>query len=82
MSVNVSEFEKIREQISKEENGPDWQLAKTFEHTLVYRKSDNETILKVSWLLLNTVDTINDNLLSYMQYVCNLVGIPYEDCEL
>ena len=47
-SVDVAEFEKVREQIIKDENGPDWQLAKSFEHTSAYRKANNASIFKVS----------------------------------
>lgn len=52
ITVDVSEFEKVREHIIKEENGPDWKLAKSFEHTTVYRKTDNDAIFKVRFILL------------------------------
>lgn len=46
-SVDVGEFEKVREQITQEENGPDWKLAKSFEHTTAYRKTNNDSVFKV-----------------------------------
>ena len=46
ITVDVSEFEKVCEHIIKEENGPDWKLAKSFEHTTVYQKTDNDAIFK------------------------------------
>ena len=46
-SVDVNDFEKVREQIIKEENGPDWKLAKSFEHTTAYRKTNNDSVFKV-----------------------------------
>ena len=52
ITVDVSEFEKVREHIIKEENGPDWKLAKSFEQTTVYRKTDNDAIFKVRFILL------------------------------
>jgi len=46
--VDIKEFEKIREQVTKDETGADWKLAKSFEHTTVYRRTDNDSIFKVS----------------------------------
>ncbi|XP_065901661.1 steroidogenic acute regulatory protein, mitochondrial-like [Dysidea avara] len=40
--VDVNEFEKIREQVIKDEIGADWKLAKSFEHTTVYRRTDTD----------------------------------------
>ena len=51
-SVDVGEFEKVRQQVLKDENGEEWKLAKTFEHTNVYRKTNNDSIFKVSRLRL------------------------------
>lgn len=48
-TVDLSEFEKVREQIIQEENGPHWKLAKSFEHTSAYRKTNNDSIFKVSY---------------------------------
>ena len=47
-SVDVKEFERVRDQVIKDETGADWKLAKSFEHTSVYRRTDNESIFKVS----------------------------------
>jgi len=46
--VDVKEFEKMLEQVTKDETGADWNLAKSFEHTTVYRRTDNDSIFKVS----------------------------------
>ena len=49
--VDIKEFEKIREEVAKDETGADWKLAKSFEHTTVYRRTDNDSIFKVSTLI-------------------------------
>jgi len=48
-SVDVSKFEMVCKWIvdHKEEDSADWKLAKKFEHTTVYRKTDNDSIFKV-----------------------------------
>ena len=51
-SVDVGEFEKVREQIINDENGQDWKLSKTFEHTTAYRKTSNDSVFKVSRCVL------------------------------
>ena len=48
-SIDPSEFEKKRDEILKMENGADWKLAKRFEHTEMYRRSDNDVVYKVSY---------------------------------
>lgn len=45
--VDVSKFEEVRDEIIKEENSSDWKLAKNFEHTTAYRKTDNDSVFKV-----------------------------------
>ena len=50
-AVDVGEFEKVREQIVKDEEGEDWKLAKTFEHTSAYRRISNDAVFKVRVLL-------------------------------
>lgn len=47
-TIDVSEFEKKRDQILQDENGAQWNLAKSFEHTTVYRRADNDSIFKVT----------------------------------
>ena len=47
-SVDIGEFEKVREQIINDENGQNWRLAKSFEHTTVYRKTNDDSVFKVS----------------------------------
>lgn len=49
-TVDVSEFEKVHERIVEEENSADWKLAKSFEHTAAYRRIDNDSIFKVSYV--------------------------------
>ena len=78
--VDVSEFEKVREQIIQEENGPDWKLAKSFEHTNAYRKTNNDSIFKVR--ACNTfVQVLTLNVL-HLKFVSNIIGVPLEDCKL
>ena len=45
-SIDVSEFEKKRDEILQMENGADWKLAKTFEYSVLYRRSDNDSVYK------------------------------------
>ena len=54
--MDVSEFEKRRDQVHKDENGAQWNLAKSFEHTTVYRRADNDSVFKVN--LSSDVHTI------------------------
>ena len=51
-----TEFEKIREQVIKDECCPDWKLAKTFEHTTIYKgtiEQSHHVVYKVSQCLLH-----------------------------
>ena len=47
-SIDPSEFEKKRDEILKMEKEADWKLAKRFEHTEMYRRSDSDYVYKVS----------------------------------
>ena len=76
-TVDVSEFEKSREQVLKDETGAEWKLAKSFEHTNMYRRVDNESVFKVSCSLLVIVEVM----ISFVQCVRNMVGVPKEDCK-
>ena len=63
--VDVNEFEKIREQVIKDEIGADWKLAKSFEHTTVYRRTDTDnrdSIFKVSSYQSLPCNTLHDKL--------------------
>ena len=53
-SYDASEFEKKRDEILKMEKEAEWKLAKQFEHTEMYRRSDNDSIFKV---ILNEANT-------------------------
>ena len=79
-TIDVSEFEKRRDQVHKDENGAQWNLAKSFEHTTVYRRADNDSVFKVN--LSSDVRTKNLYCTFFVQFVRNMVGIPKEDCEL
>ena len=57
-TVDVSEFEKSREQVLKDETGAEWKLAKSFEHTNMYRRVDNESVFKVSCSLMVIVEVM------------------------
>ena len=48
-TVDVSEFEKSRDQVLKDETEAEWKLAKSFEHTNMYRRGDNESVFKVNY---------------------------------
>ena len=45
-SVSLSELEKKRDEILQMENGAEWKIAKRFEHTVFYRRSDNDSVYK------------------------------------
>ena len=79
-TIDVSEFEKRRDQVHKDENGAQWNLAKSFEHTTVYRRADNDSVFKVN--LSSDVRTKILYCTFFVQFVRNMVGIPKEDCEL
>ena len=56
-----TEFEKLREQVIRDECCPDWKVAKTFEHTTIYKGTidhSHHVVYKVSHLL-EIVSTIN-----------------------
>ena len=57
-SIDPSEFEKSREEILKMEKEAEWKLAKQFEHTEMYRRSDNESVYKVS----------------HIRFLCNVIN--------
>ena len=78
-TIDVSEFEKRRDQVHQDENGAQWNLAKSFEHTTVYRRADNDSVFKV-----NLSSDVRTKLICtfFVQFVRNMVGIPKEDCEL
>ena len=46
MSVDVSEFEKKRDEILQMENEAEWKLSKSFEHSVLYRRIDNDSVYK------------------------------------
>ena len=58
-----TEFEKLREQVIRDECCPDWKVAKTFEHTTIYKGTidhSHHVVYKVSHdHLLEIVSTIN-----------------------
>ena len=78
-TIDVSEFEKRRDQVHQDENGAQWNLAKSFEHTTVYRRADNDSVFKVN--LSSDVRTKILYCTFFVQFVRNMVGIPKEDCE-
>ena len=47
-----TEFEKLREQVIRDECCPDWKVAKTFEHTIIYKGTidhSHHVVYKVSY---------------------------------
>ena len=47
-TIDVSEFEKRRDELLKDEDGREWKVAKEFEYTTVYRRVDNDSVFKVN----------------------------------
>lgn len=78
-SVDASKFDELRKKIIADENGATWNLAKTYEGCVTYRKSDDENMFKVSCHCAYIINV--QMLLSFVQFVINMTGIPVDDCK-
>ena len=58
-SFDASKFEKKRDEILTMEKDTEWKLAKQFEHTEMYRRSDNDSVFKVIYNVTNTHHIVN-----------------------
>ena len=47
MAFDVSKFEQKRDEIFEMEKKAEWKVAKSFPHTVAYRRSDNSSVFKV-----------------------------------
>ena len=45
---DASKFQEKRDEIFEMEKNAEWKVSKTFQHTVAYRKSDNDSVFKVS----------------------------------
>ena len=48
-AFDASKYEQKRDEIFEMEKKAEWKVAKTFQHTVAYRKSDNASVFKVSY---------------------------------